>query len=437
MLELEEESAIPRTEEDDRWETSVVVSGAMREFGSPEPAFGATPAAERSRHAGWLELFFDLVFVALAAQLAHSLHGDPGPADFAVFLALYFPPWWTWINLTVAANIFDEDSTRRRLLMLTAMLCLAVMTVAVTEATDERSAAYALGYAGSRLVLLGLWWPSTRRAIVPGGALVPRWRPLFYCLASAVGWVASVLVPTPWRFVMWAGLLAAEIGVLLTARPGGMPRRLHVGHLVERVGLFVIIVFGESVIGLITSLDAEWTAAAGWVALIGFVMLAALWWSYFDFGSAAAEHVLGAATERRAFPLARDVTGFLHFFVTAAVVAMAGGLATAVEEAGQGHTHLAHGAVVALAGGLALYHAAHAAISLRFGRRLWIVATWAGPGIGVPLAVIAFARHLAPWQVVGLLTAEVLAHLLYARWASARAPAAGADAQTAARAPRT
>lgn len=320
----------------------------------------------------------------------------------------------------MAANLFEDDSTRRRLLMLTAMLCLAVMTVAVTGATDARSAAYALGYAGSRIVLLGLWWPSTHRAIVPGGSLVPRWRPLTYCLASAVGWSCSVLVPTPGRFVVWAVLLAAEIGVLLTARAGGLPRRLHVGHLVERVGLFVIIVFGESVLGLITSLDAEWTAAAGWVALIGFIMLAALWWSYFDFGSAAAEHVLAAATERTAFPLARDVTGFLHFFVTAAVVSMAGGLATAVEEAGQGHHHLAHGAVVALAGGLALYHAAHAAISLRSGRRLSIVATWAGPGIGVPLAVIALAGHLTPWQVVGLLTTEVVAHLLYARWAAAR-----------------
>ncbi|MFJ3159907.1 low temperature requirement protein A [Streptomyces kanasensis] len=375
---------------------------------------------EHSRHAGWLELFFDLVFVALAGQLAHSLHGDPGPADFAVFLALYLPPWWAWINLTVAANLFEDDTARRRLLMLTAMLSLAVMTVAVTEATGERSTAYALGYAGSRVVLLGLWWPSTTRPIHPGDALVPRWRPLVYCLVPAVGWAASVLVPVPWRFVIWGVLLAAEIGVLFVERSAGLPRRLHVGHLVERVGLFVIIVFGESVVGLIGALDTEWTAAAAWVALVGFVMLAALWWSYFDFGSAAAETVLRAAAVDRAVPLARDVTAFLHFFVTAGVVAMAGGLATAVEEAGQGHGHLAHGAVVALAGGLALYHTAHACIALRFGRRPLLVATWAVPGVGVPLLVVGVAGHLAPWQVVAVLTAEVVAHLLYARWVTTR-----------------
>ncbi|MFG2986287.1 hypothetical protein ACGFYQ_34385 [Streptomyces sp. NPDC048258] len=65
-------------------------------MGTPrsEPGAGARPgaAAHPGRHADWLELFFGLVFVALAAQLSHGLHGDPGLRDFAVFLALYFPP---------------------------------------------------------------------------------------------------------------------------------------------------------------------------------------------------------------------------------------------------------------------------------------------------------------------------------------------------------
>ena len=34
---------------------------------------------EGSRHATWLELFFDLVFVLAIAELAHLLHDDPTP----------------------------------------------------------------------------------------------------------------------------------------------------------------------------------------------------------------------------------------------------------------------------------------------------------------------------------------------------------------------
>ncbi|MFI6106628.1 low temperature requirement protein A [Streptomyces sp. NPDC051310] len=376
-------------------------------------AVPATPAPEtQARHAAWLELFFDLVFVAFAAQLSHSLHGDPGWREFGVFLALYFPPWWMWINLTVSANLFEVDDVRRRSLMLFAMLCLAVMAAAVAQAdTDStRAAAYALGYAGSRLVLLGLWWPATR---FPPPHRVPRWRPLTYCLVSGLLWAASAAVPGRWRYVMWAALVAAELVLLLTARGRAMPRRLHTGHLVERVGLFVIIVLGESVVALVTTTDHVWTASAGVVAVLGFVLLAALWWSYFDFGAAAAELVLGSAAPERAYFLARDVTAFLHFFVTAAILAMAAGLATAVEEAG--HAHLHQGAAAALAGGLALYHAAHASIALRFGRPLGSVAVWAVPGIGVPLLVLLAAGHLPPWCVVALLAAEAILHLLYAR----------------------
>ncbi|MEU7075231.1 hypothetical protein AB0B30_35520 [Streptomyces narbonensis] len=43
-----------------------------------------------------------------------------------------------------------------------------------------------------------------------------------------------------------------------------------------------------------------------------FGLLAALWWSYFDFASTAAERVIGTAGRRDAHLLARDVAGLLH-----------------------------------------------------------------------------------------------------------------------------
>nr|WP_308365876.1 low temperature requirement protein A [Streptomyces sp. ISL-86] len=231
-------------------------------------------------------------------------------------------------------------------------------------------------------------------------------------------------MPSPWLYVVWAVLIVAEMALLLSARGRGIPGRLDTGHLVERVGLFVIIVLGESVIALVTSADHAWTLRAGFVGVLGFVLLAALWWSYFDFGAASAELMFAAAQDREAYLLARDVGGFLHFFVTAAVLGMAGGLATAVEEAD--HAHLPSGAVWALAGGLALYHAAHACIALRYKRPPSSVAVWAVPGIGIPLLVILGSGHLAPWVVVLLLAAEAIVHLLYARKMLRRRVAAAA-----------
>ncbi|GGV99265.1 hypothetical protein GCM10010230_24970 [Streptomyces narbonensis] len=104
----------------------------------------------------------------------------------------------------------------------------------------------------------------------------------------------------------------AEMIPLLTSRGRGIPGRLHTGHLVERVGLFAIIVLGESVPALITSTDHVRTAAAGMVAVLGFGLPAALRWSYFDFAPTAAERVIGTADRRDAHLLARDVAGFLY-----------------------------------------------------------------------------------------------------------------------------
>src|SRR6185437_14990180 len=47
--------------------------------------------------AHWMELFFDLVFVALVGQLAHGLHAEPSFGTLAVFVALFASVWWSWV----------------------------------------------------------------------------------------------------------------------------------------------------------------------------------------------------------------------------------------------------------------------------------------------------------------------------------------------------
>lgn len=41
--------------------------------------------SEQERHATWLELFFDLVFVVTISQLAHFLEEDMSFMDFCSF----------------------------------------------------------------------------------------------------------------------------------------------------------------------------------------------------------------------------------------------------------------------------------------------------------------------------------------------------------------
>jgi low temperature requirement protein LtrA len=50
------------------------------------------------RRATWLELFFDLVFVAAVGQLAIALSRHPTFPRFLGFVAVFVPVWWAWMG---------------------------------------------------------------------------------------------------------------------------------------------------------------------------------------------------------------------------------------------------------------------------------------------------------------------------------------------------
>ena len=79
--------------------------------------------------------------------------------------------------------------------------------------------------------------------------------------------------------------------VVVTWRGDTAP--LHLEHLPERFGLFVILVLGEVVAGVVIGVhDAAWAGVSVGVAAVGFVVAAALWWSYFDVASASGSQEL-------------------------------------------------------------------------------------------------------------------------------------------------
>ena len=55
------------------------------------------------RHATWMELFYDLVFVVAVAALSGRLHDDDSPAGILRFAALFVPVWWAWVGDTIYA----------------------------------------------------------------------------------------------------------------------------------------------------------------------------------------------------------------------------------------------------------------------------------------------------------------------------------------------
>ena len=387
---------------------------------NPVPLRAAAVDRDPSR-AHWMELFFDLIFVALVGQLAHGLHEDPTVPNLLLFVALFASVWWSWVNLTFAVNIMPWLTRRQlALVMLAAMFALGAIAVAAPEATTERAWLFAAGNAGLRIVLLTLWISQSW-----GSGAASRVRVLAYNGATAAIWLVSIWVPTPWNFVLWAVAIVIEVVLLVASSPSWADRviaNLNVEHLSERFGLLVVIVLGESVLSMVAGLDEVWTLEAGLTAVLGLAMIALLAWSFFMYGTETMREGLEALRAAGDYPAIRDTVGFLPFLIVVGVTAISGALGNAIHHPGE-PLPLASG--IALCGGIAVFYLANAIISVRFGRPIGAVLRWAVPAL-VLTAVLGIAAALLPASAVIACAVVVLAIIVGSAELSDRRRAAAA-----------
>jgi low temperature requirement protein LtrA len=356
----------------------------------------APPHTGRRVH--WLELFFDLVMVACIGQIAHTMHGDPGPLAFAGFFGLLAVVWWAWVNSTVTMNLFGARVTPSLWIATSiAMIAIAFMAASVPEAFGDRAAAFAIANAVIRMIWMLPWWLKRR---VTG---LPWWRPIRFGVLPAAIWIASIWVPPPWTFVLWA--LAVAVEILMLVRLGGaeswLSRTLDVPHMVERVVLLVVIVFGESVLSIITELDLAWAPMTWLAGLLGFVCVTLLAWVFFTYATTAVETGMRRLQLRGSVGGLRDAVMYLPYLLVAGVVLLAAGLGTAVAEAAE---HVELGTTVCIAAGISLFMVASTAESLRYGTRWRDVVLWGPAGVILPWVLVPLAEHMTALALIGSTT---------------------------------
>jgi low temperature requirement protein LtrA len=279
------------------------------------------------RASTWLELFFDLCFVVAVAALARGLHHDPTLDGMLRFLGLFVPVWWSWMIFTWYATSFDNDDVPYRVTLFVAMLSILGLAASVGRIGVDPSAVvgFVLAYSLMRLLVAGLF--------VRAGRNVPAdLRPFvaFYAAGNIIGatiWLSSLLVPAPFRYVLWAVGLAVELlGPILAVMTLDNPRiTFHPRHIAERYGLFTLIVLGESVLAVASgTAGTDWALAAVLTAVAGFVAAACIWWLYFD-------HVGSSGIELG--PRPAFYWGYGHYAVYAGIAAFGVGVLLAIEAA--------------------------------------------------------------------------------------------------------
>ncbi len=231
------------------------------------------------RQATWAELFFDLIFVVAVAQLAVLLLGNVTWRGAMIYVFAYVPVWFSWVAATFYSNRFDTDDLGQRLITFAQMLTVAGMAASVAESA---AIPFAISVGLFRLLIVASYVRVSRslREVRPFAT-----RMIVVMTLSSLVWFSSVFFVGNARLAIWAVAIGLELGVALlrSTRERAAAITLQFGHLIERFGLFTIIVLGETVLAVVAGVaHAHWVASAVIFAAIGLTMSFSLWWIYFE-----------------------------------------------------------------------------------------------------------------------------------------------------------
>jgi low temperature requirement protein LtrA len=241
------------------------------------------------RRVTFLELFFDLVFVVVVSQLSRRLAAHPSWSGVGWFVFLFTAIWSCWLNGTLYHDLHTTNDVSVRVFTFAQMLAVAVMAVFIGDVPGDGATGFALAYAANTFVLVILWFRT--------GVHDPHHRPGSFpysagYLISAVLFAVSAALLGPVTYWLWAIALAVQLIGWVIAMHRWTPPVSQEGEailattpsLVERMGLFVIIVLGEVIVGAVNGMaDLNPLHLDGVViGLLGVVVAIGLWWIYFD-----------------------------------------------------------------------------------------------------------------------------------------------------------
>jgi low temperature requirement protein LtrA len=377
-----------------------------RWFWRPPRAHGETIS---DRRVSFLELFYDLVYVTVIAQTAHHLTEHVTLRATAEFVVIFGLVWTAWVNGSLYLELHGREDGRTRAIVFLQMGVLVLLAVFTADAADESGRGFALVYAIFLAISAWLWNSVRRQDRRDHREFLPSTG--IYVLGISVAAVvmfATAFLPTGARTFVWAAVDVSWIaGMVVLGRSGellsrGMPPS---DSLVERFGLFTIVVLGEFVFGVVDGLSVPerdaLTITTGMIALvIGF----GFWWIYFD--------LVGRRPPRRD---GRALASWLlsHLPVTMSIAAAGAAMVTLIAHAGDPRTPESTAWLLSAAVALNLLGLVLTERVLADARRLAVVYR----PLGVALALAAAAALLVGWaRPAPWLLASALVAILSVLW---------------------
>jgi low temperature requirement protein LtrA len=246
-----------------------------------------TAPSEHEEKTTWLELFFDLIYVAILVVLGDRLSHNLSLQGVIEFALLFIPIWLSWLEPVFYSRRFPTDDIGHRLLTVAYMGVMVSMAFELHDVTGRTATTFLLAYAASKAILALMYaraWQQHPEYRSFAGAhvvlfallaivwsAIALWEPTgfpWWAAATAIGLLAPFFMP---QILKWVGRPAMD-------KP---PVKAH--YVLDRFGELTIIVLGEFF--LKAALGAAERESYFLTTLYGLGLLGTsvgLWWLYFD-----------------------------------------------------------------------------------------------------------------------------------------------------------
>lgn len=280
--------------------------------------------APENQAAKFIELFFDIIFVFSVVQIVELLHGHFDVETVFKALLIFFLVWWSWTQFTWSLNLADTENVIVELAILFATAVSLIMAISIPTAFEEGSLGFGIAYVITRgigsalyVVVSQSYGDAVRNAVVR------------YTILSLVG--AALILGGSFlggtlQILLWTGALAFEV-ILTFVAASDEGWYLQPDHFVERHGLFMIIVLGETLLinanGLLDAIEDTGVLS---ITILAVLVTLAFWWSYFARLKHKLEETMVELGPEQDVQAARDIYSLGHIPIIFGIIAYASAL---------------------------------------------------------------------------------------------------------------
>lgn len=244
-------------------------------------------APQEEEGSTWLQLFFDLVYVAILAELGNRLSHDLTGAGLLAFVLIFVPVWWSWLEFVDYGSRYPVDDVGQRILTVIYMAAMLLIAFEIHAMVESASFAFLFTYGISKFLLALMYgrawyyYPEYRH--------LTRDRSLAYALIGFAWIMLAVAEPEG----IWPLIVVIALGAVTPATirwlhmvrgRGHLPRPPLKHHFtLHRFGELTIIVLGELFIKLAISSAGRELSLLSYVIGAGLLAISvSIWWLYFD-----------------------------------------------------------------------------------------------------------------------------------------------------------